>query len=68
MEMFLLKILKGVPLHFNTYTCKYQTATYLMRFVVVDIAYGIEIRPIKGWRSKFCCYLVVITVIKTIRI
>jgi hypothetical protein len=28
---------KGVPLHLNTYTCKYQTATYLMRFSWVDI-------------------------------
>jgi hypothetical protein len=23
---------QGVPLHLNTYTCKYQTATYLMSF------------------------------------
>jgi hypothetical protein len=30
-------IFKGVPLHLNTYTCKYQTATYLMRFSWVDI-------------------------------
>ena len=28
------KIFNGVPLHLNTYTCKYQTATYLMRFFV----------------------------------
>jgi hypothetical protein len=37
--------LQGVPLHLHTYSCKYETATYLKRFFVVDIAYGIEIRP-----------------------
>ena len=34
---FSLKIFKGVPLLLNTYTCKYQTTTYLMRFFWVDI-------------------------------
>ncbi|CAC9527065.1 hypothetical protein [uncultured Gammaproteobacteria bacterium] len=38
MEMFSLKIFKGVPLHLNTYSRKYYTATYLMRFFVVDSA------------------------------
>ena len=33
-----IKNLQGVPLHLNTYTCKYQTATYLMRFFGVDFA------------------------------
>jgi hypothetical protein len=31
-KYFSLKIFKGVPLHLNTYTCKYHTATYLMSF------------------------------------
>ena len=26
------------PLHLHTYSCKYETATYLKRFFVVDIA------------------------------
>ena len=29
---FLLKIFKRVPLHLHTYSCKYQIATYHMRF------------------------------------
>ena len=57
MEIFSLKIFKGVPLHLNTYTCKYQTATYLMRFSWVDIGKGIDIRPTNGERNKFVCSL-----------
>jgi hypothetical protein len=38
-----------------TYTCKYQTATYLMRFFWVDIVKGIENRSTNGERNKFCC-------------
>jgi hypothetical protein len=33
-----IKNLQGVSLHLNTYTCKYQTATYLIRFSWIDIA------------------------------
>jgi hypothetical protein len=33
-----IKNLQGVPLHFHTYSCKHQTATYIMRLFWVDIA------------------------------
>jgi hypothetical protein len=48
MKIFSLKTFKGVPLYLHTYSYKYETATYLKRFFVVDIVKGIKIRPTKG--------------------
>jgi hypothetical protein len=48
MKIFSLKTFKGVPFYLHTYSYKYETATYLKRFFVVDIVKGIKIRPTKG--------------------
>ena len=48
MEIFSLKIFEGVPLHLHTYSCKYQTATYLMSF------FGLILPKARYTRYKFC--------------